>query len=71
MKAFWELSTERPIGWTTGPIPHSAVLRYGERCELDEAMIDVFLQVIRAMDSGYLKFLSDERERLSKKGSDE
>ncbi|WP_445433055.1 phage tail assembly chaperone [Brucella endophytica] len=63
ISAFWELSTERQIGFAAGPIPGSAISR---RCEemgivdLDE--IASFRGAIRAMDRVILADLSDSHQ---------
>lgn len=66
LRAFWELSTERQIGWASGPIPHSAILGYGERAGLESSTMGLFVQVLRSMDAAYLGWLAKERERLNK-----
>lgn len=70
LSSFFELTTERAIGWASGPIPHSKILEYGERAGLEVSTMSVFTQVIRAMDTAYLDWLAAEREKASKRGKD-
>lgn len=51
-EAFWELSTERQIGMREGPIPWSSIRAYLSHSTGINP--DVFVAVIRAMDSVYL-----------------
>lgn len=58
--AFWELSTDRQLGYGAyGPIPGSSISRYTRGWPRDEA--ELFRQCIRAMDR---VFLSGEKEVL-------
>jgi hypothetical protein len=65
--AFWNLTTDRPVGFATGPIPWTAVDRYAARHRIDGAdAFERFLAVIRAMDGAYLDHLEREREKARK-----
>lgn len=65
--AFWNLSTDRPVGFATGPIPWSAVDRYAGRHRLEGAdSFQRFLDLIRSMDGAYLEHLEREREKARK-----
>lgn len=61
IRAFWELSSERQFGHAIGPIPWSKIISYGERRNLDDAMMDVFEHVARELDEAYLKWQRDEQ----------
>lgn len=54
ISAFWELSTDRQIGFSAGPIPWSSIRRwldhYGSEYDSDET----FIECIRAMDSVFI-----------------
>ena len=69
LSAFFSLSTERQLGWSTGPIPDSKIFEYGERLGFDEAMIDLLRSVIRHLDKAFLDWTAEQREanRRSKK----
>jgi hypothetical protein len=63
--AFWHLTTDRPVGFVTGPIPWTAVDRYAARHRIDSAdAFERFHALIRAMDGTYLDHL--ERARKDK-----
>lgn len=59
--AFWDLSTERQIGMGLGPIPTSRIDERAREAGLDYDTALMFRQVIRAMDTAYLK----EAQKLS------
>ena len=63
LRAFENLSSERQFGDALGPIPWSKIVLYGDRKHLDDAMVDVFVYVIRELDTAYLKWQRDQQER--------
>jgi hypothetical protein len=63
LRAFWELSSERQFGHAIGPIPWSKIIFYGERRNLDDAMMEVFEFIVRELDEAYLKWQRDEQQR--------
>lgn len=65
VKAFWDLDSERQLGMSLGRVPRSAARKYGSDAGLGEAMMDVFWRLIMALDSAYLKYVSDEQEKQS------
>ena len=82
LRAFHDLSTCREMGMALGPIPWRDILTYGMFRGLDNELLDHFIQVIREMDAGYLKWEnerqkkqreSDEKQRKgdAKKGDNE
>ena len=50
---FWELGTDRSIGFSVGPIPAASIARHV--AGWDEADALIFRRVIRAMDEVYLR----------------
>jgi len=60
LKAFWQLLTERRGGHC---IPHSEIVKYGERSGLDSDMIESFTAVIWGLDRTYSKWVAGEHER--------
>lgn len=66
LSAFWELSTCRQFGWSTGPIPWRDLVHFAEYHGLDDEMVRPFMVIIRAMDSVYLKY--QEKKNKSSKG---
>lgn len=67
LKAFWELSTERQIGFAPGPIPGSAIQEYARQKGLESYMMDMFTAVIRGLDTTYLKEAEEARKKAAKK----
>lgn len=62
--AFFDLSTDRQIGFGEGPIPHQSISNYCGKLEFEYDEECDFIYFIRLMDSVYLKF----REKKNKKG---
>ena len=54
LDAFWELSSERQLGFGAGPIPGSAIVAHAGRAGMADDEADLFRRVIRAMDAVYL-----------------
>lgn len=46
-----------------GRIPWTASIQYGYHAGLDDDMIDVFLDVVHALDTEYLAWQSEEAKR--------
>ena len=63
VRAFWELSSTRQFGYSTGPIPWHRVVQYGQRIGLDARMIAVFEVVVRELDEVYLEWLRENQRR--------
>ena len=63
IKAFGDLSTCRDIGNAIGPIPWNVIYQYAIAFDLDVDLIDPFIQIIREMDSGYLKWQSEKQKK--------
>lgn len=58
-EAFWELSTERN---EMGPIPFSALDRFGNRYEIYDEEFDSFSYFMRGLDSEYMDIMQKEIE---------
>ncbi|WP_437437240.1 phage tail assembly chaperone [Shinella daejeonensis] len=58
LSAFWELSTDRQIGFATGPVPSSSIDRYTAGWEPEEA--SRFRHCIREMDKAFMKAISSD-----------
>lgn len=67
MQLFWDLNSERAIGFTAGPIPLSKVHEIAERHGLDSENTALLLQAVREMDREYLKWLHKKHESARKK----
>ena len=61
MEAFGELSTCRAIGMDVGPIPWSSIILYVDRQRIETEW--EFNTVIRSMDTEYLRFIKEQREK--------
>lgn len=57
LEAFGDLSTCRIIGFSAGPIPWTAIIKYIEHEEIKE--VDEFIQIIGAMDAAYLEYANN------------
>lgn len=67
IKAFWELSTGRQIGFSLGPIPWDQILLYAQMHGIDD--IEAFVEIIRALDSTHLTWVADQQERERKRSA--
>ena len=65
MAAFWELSTERQIGFAAGPIPNTAIESWIERHDLHEER-NAFIQCIHEMDAAFLAHQNTPEEKRQK-----
>jgi hypothetical protein len=57
LEAFQELSTCRPylgMDGMPGPIPWTAIARYGAMIELEEDALEYFVKMVRALDDEFL-----------------
>lgn len=54
--AFWALSTDRPIGMSTGAIPWTSIDRYAARYHIEGDEFDRFHDLIRALDAAFLSY---------------
>lgn len=60
IRAFWNLGSCRAIGMSLGPIPWTALVEYGTRAGLDDEAIEIFLEIMRHLDSAYLNYQEEE-----------
>jgi hypothetical protein len=63
IKAFFHLSSTRDFGFSMGPIPWTAILRYGEYYGLDRLRMDAFFRIIRSLDEFYTEHLKEEQKK--------
>lgn len=61
--AFVELTTERQVGMSEGPIPVSAMRRYAEDLGLSPDEAHRFRTLISGMDVAYLRHRSNEAKK--------
>lgn len=54
--AFLDLSGDRPLGWTPGPIPWSSIMDYAKAHELSGEETEDLLFFIRRMDDAFLRY---------------
>lgn len=65
MAAFADLSTDRSIGFATGPIPWTAIAAYADGAGLDREASKTFVGYIRALDRAYLADRSAQEPKPS------
>lgn len=53
--AFWDLNSERQMGWGVGPIPFTSILEYADRHGIYGEQLDDLVFYVKAMDSAYLE----------------
>lgn len=58
-RAFRDLSTERQLGMSIGPIPLSAIWAYSDRYGLGE----LFILQIQRLDEHYLRVVNDGKHK--------
>lgn len=63
---FWDLSSTRR--YEAGPIPWDRAVEYGRHRGLDDDIINAFVDIMRAMDDGYLGWMAEEAERRRRAG---
>ncbi len=61
MEAFRDLSSERQIGMSIGPIPYSHVQRYADEMELFGDAHECFCKIISSVDADYLMMISEPK----------
>jgi hypothetical protein len=67
--AFWELSTERQLGMSVGPIPGSKIGEYlRDEMELTGAEYDRARAIIRKTDNAYVEMLNSRKSDESELG---
>lgn len=66
LRAFWDLSTQRQIGFTVGPIPALDLRLYACEVGVPAFMMEAFTAIIRGLDQAYLKHAEDTRKKAKK-----
>jgi hypothetical protein len=61
--AFWRLNTERQVGMSVGPIPHSKCVEYAILRGVCQELLDHFCDVMRAMDEAYRDWMEKGRPK--------
>ena len=67
LDAFYELTTDRQIGFGEGPIPHRSISDYCSKLLLDDDEERDFVYFIRLMDNSYLKYRNKQSKKKPKK----
>ncbi len=68
--AFWQLSTDRQLGMSEGPIPWSAIDRWSQRHDIDGDEFDRLVIMLKHMDVVYLKHRSKaQKKSIAKAGA--
>lgn len=63
---FWDLSTERQLGFAIGPIPSSKIREKRRELGLDPQASRTFTALIRSLDRAFRDWVEKERERNRK-----
>lgn len=63
LDAFFELDTERQLGFSPGPIPRSAIKNYANEYDMYGNEFDEFLFLIRRMDTSHLVQLQKKQAK--------
>lgn len=61
LQAFFDLNTDRSIGFAPGPIPYSVIADYAAAHEFDTEQTEDLQYLIRSMDNGYFKWLDKKK----------
>jgi hypothetical protein len=61
LQTYWDLSTERQLGMSVGPIPLSRAHEACDRLGLDEENREWFIAAVRQMDREYLKKVNEKK----------
>lgn len=70
LRAFWELSSERQIGFGLGSIPHSAIRNWADRAGYDEDESESFLGAMRVLDRVWLEQASSKSDSTTQQQPD-
>lgn len=62
IKAFYDLSTCRDNGFSMGPIPWTAKIKYTEWYRLENDITEAFVDIICEMDEAYRAFYAEENK---------
>ena len=66
ISSFYDLSTDRALGMSIGPIPYSSILRFIAFWDLEEESADLLIEVVKAMDSLYMKHVNENNSKGKK-----
>lgn len=68
LEAFYQLGTERQLGFGEGPIPINAILSYSRHYGFGDAQEKDFVEIIMLLDAAYLKeqAAKQQKERAKK-----
>ena len=57
LTAFYELTTDRPMAMSLGPIPWASIMRFADVYDFSSEMRHELLYCIRRMDEAYLGYI--------------
>lgn len=60
--AFRELTTERQLGMSMGPIPVSQIKKWAVEYGFDDTMRSVFVRFVRALDIAYMEWVHKQSQ---------
>lgn len=67
LSSFFDLSTDRAIGMGgVGPIPYQAIISYCEFWEFDQESSEIFIRIVRELDSVFLAHTNRDKGDLSR-----
>lgn len=71
MRAFYDLTSERPSGFGMGQIPWSKMYLYArDYCEFEPDLVEAFINILREMDRAYVEhFAAEQKQRTNKPAS--
>lgn len=69
LDSFWELSTERQLGMSVGPIPASKRDEYAGKKGLVGYSAELFNLVIKALDAAFMNHTVEEQEKQRQRNS--
>jgi len=61
--SFFELSTERSIGFGEGPIPITSILQYARYHDLDDSLEYELIFFVRQLDFHYLQYQASKQPK--------
>lgn len=66
--AWFELTSTRPVGMGTGPIPWNVVQDYAERFDFDDFQTEALHYYMGAMDTVYFEYQEIKNKAIGNKG---
>ena len=64
--AFFDLTTNRQLGMSLGPIPFNSIIQYGEYYQFNSDEMFDLIYFIREMDNAYLDYANSRSEHIKK-----